>query len=836
MKIRIFLLLALIIWGTPELATAATFYERMRDETLQEMLLDRNLKPSVEDIVAEFVTKVVSPADPKISAGGVDLALQRKWNAFCTNKTTGEPMDIGFCTSYVDRIRVYAGAEERIRTLGRDLQLIAASYELPIDGYPGRVTTLPSRYKSLVNLWRAGHQESADQDGTFRAQPLPNDKDTLWKDLVKKLEESLDKLSKEERTAAVWRYQHGARFVAEERKEYPLPLKADTASLPGTERQYLFKRWDGKNKTENLEKALKELWNRLKTDAKNFQPPLVIGDIVFYPEIKLGDITGWVFLEVLPPISWGGAPVISGDAGLQWKNPMEPVLPALFSDKSPGIALFGGAYPPELRDGAGLCTFPFAKLGYLCRPIEQAAGIECDEEPGVKKTPGTITLTRCRTGTERMTDSGPNICRDVLWQTPPQGAEEQKQTASCAECKVIFECKAACGPKDGTVPVKDAKGEIKICTTGTRALPPLYSMMHDLVLSQRLCGAPAGTALYGKTDTAACCMVEKDAFAVACEAVQKDGLFDNTKTSILPEISLQDCVDYFANAACAKGTNAICTTKPVNPLRQKQIVDALGKAKLKSLSCQALTDPTKSPDPRLQGLRDGLKNICNPECQTKYANTIGNSMCYIGQCIEQSFEEHRLMPGRTAFTVQDEAFPWDSCAAADPAFASFMTPPPVTGTSFPSYRPGWIIQKIDTALCQVNGLPPQSAAILCETNALRRLEVPLETSLENTMHLINQIIERRHPAEQIKRLAPGLGTRVGTTLYVNYLRVAGRALGEITAIAAELLGNLTEIKFPTELCPRDGAGSKALKAHQLCAAIGATSAKPSGTTSPAPSP
>jgi len=149
-----------------------------------------------------------------------------------------------------------------------------------------------------------------------------------------------------------------------------------------------------------------------------------------------------------------------------------------------------------------------------------------------------------------------------------------------------------------------------------------------------------------------------------------------------------------------------------------------------------------------------------------------------------------------------------------------VTPPPLTATWFPAYRPGWLLRTLDNALCQMNGLPPQSAAILCETNALRRLEVPLDNPLENVQSLIDQIVERRRPAEQLERLAPGLGARMGTTLLVNYLRLGGRSLGEITSIAAELLGNLEDIEFPTELCPREGSKTKGLSAHPLCAAIG----------------
>src|SRR6185503_16440480 len=57
---------------------------------------------------------------------------------------------------------------------------------------------------------------------------------------------------------------------------------------------------------------------------------------------------------------------------------------------------------------------------------------------------------------------------------------------------------------------------------------------------------------------------------------------------------------------------------------------------------------------------------CTPGTETTYKNTIGNNACYLGQCVEESLELHRVTGGRSPATVGDEAFPWDDPNTGDP--------------------------------------------------------------------------------------------------------------------------------------------------------------------------
>jgi hypothetical protein len=476
----------------------------------------------------------------------------------------------------------------------------------------------------------------------------------------------------DEFTAAVWRYQHGYRFIRGERlAEFPPPPTPDSESGPGTERQYIFKRW------ENVETALEAIRVALLTVP--LDPPLRKKEIVYFRVPKK-------YLDLLPEnvIVWayhenvGGDVGISGDVGLQWKIPIEPIFPSLISDPEgacpgatpgdqdqdcPGID--GGRYPPPPekledgvlvpKDGVGLCTHPFARLGYLCAPITAPPGEKCIVE--AEPEDGAIILTRCQIEPEGSeTSAGPDVCQDIGYRLEPVG------------------------------------------------VPPI------------------------------------------------------------PE---EENPDY----------------------------------------------------------------ICTPNRETWYLNSIGNHLCYMGQCIEQSMEGHRLLSGRSPFSVQDEAFPWDSCEARDPQFANFLTPPPGnTVTSFPAYRPGWLIQTLDTAFCQLNGLPPQALPTLCGFQATRRLTLPLVTHLNTAFSLLSQSEEIASPTQGFERIVGGIGARIGTDLYTRYLRRTGRPFGEITTMAAEVLENLTKITFPLDMCQRNAAESdkeeeeeeeaaeekNALKDHERC--------------------
>jgi hypothetical protein len=209
--------------------------------------------------------------------------------------------------------------------------------------------------------------------------------------------------------------------------------------------------------------------------------------------------------------------------------------------------------------------------------------------------------------------------------------------------------------------------------------------------------------------------------------------------------------------------------------------------------------------------------VCTPGRETKYANSIGKSFCYIGQCVEQSLETHRLIPGRSPFIENEQAYPWDACMREDPKFASFATPPPQSISWFPAYRPALLVKQLDTELCQINGLPPRTDTFMCGFDVRRRLQIPLSQLASTALDILNQGGEYKAPSKGILGISQGLGARVGTTLYTNYLTDAARIFGETMSIAVDTLDRLTKIKFTPEMCPRNASESLSMMTHyEIC--------------------
>jgi hypothetical protein len=215
-------------------------------------------------------------------------------------------------------------------------------------------------------------------------------------------------------------------------------------------------------------------------------------------------------------------------------------------------------------------------------------------------------------------------------------------------------------------------------------------------------------------------------------------------------------------------------------------------------------------DARAISMKESLKNPCTPGCRTRYENTIGNNMCFTGQCIEQSIEESRIIPGRMAFTVQDESFPWDACSAQDPRFGSLLTLPAFSPFALPSYNPSLLAKSLDAALCQINGMPRRTPPVLCQFGSERRLEIPLADIYSTALSLTDQPTENLDPTEALQKMTQSIATRMGTDPLVHYLSWAIHELADTLKAANQLLTEMGKARFPTAMCPRNAANMEGL--------------------------
>lgn len=184
---------------------------------------------------------------------------------------------------------------------------------------------------------------------------------------------------------------------------------------------------------------------------------------------------------------------------------------------------------------------------------------------------------------------------------------------------------------------------------------------------------------------------------------------------------------------------------------------------------------------------------------TFYRNTIGNTACYIGQCVEESMRTHRLVSGRNTFVTQDAAYPWDPRMKSTTG-GSLLTSPPLTVGPIPQYHPERILNAFDESLCQSVGLPPRTPPALCMFNELRSLAFPTDF-LSTAFRLLIQTGEQFEPFFGLRNLAASIGTRISTELYAQYLQTTTKSLAELIRSANIILKEIQKTSFPDEMCP-----------------------------------
>lgn len=784
--------LCLSVLLLPQLAAGSTpLYERMKKAVEEEIA-----REEVDETVVPFL-RLVYEEDWRLEDDDIRGILKGEGPRVCGDAQPDKPIDdLLSCFEIEARVQQLARDENRVRSFGRTLQAAATSYELPISDLPGRTLKLAADLRAILNIWSAGTGSVKTTINTPLIRTYTAEPDT-FRTLLTDIGEELETMDDEQMIAAVWRYQYGLRLIRGDRApRFPAPETPENSG-PGTERQYQYKRWN------DLESRLEAVWNEIQDDT--FDPPLSSKETVYYTfsrdlrdETLPDNVIVWARLD---GDAENGRPF--SDVGLQWEVPIDPVMPSL-KKEGEDVAILGGDYPPEPAtftddgseplEGRGLCTSPVADRGYLCRPFTVVPPEErCPEDPDAPADPNTIGLVYCtNTGSLRFTAAGPDVCREIAWK-PSEPFNPQTR------CRVELSCNP-CGP-DGMR--KGGDGTIQTCIESPSG-NGTYDTYHSLVHAYQLCDQEPGFDPYAdlsdEEKNIACCQMEGEAYRAQCAMMERDGVFEGTP------YNAESCAEALANAACGPSRDMKgCFTSRTYPddFAQQLMAAAAGSNPEEvPASCEEAIDP-ETMDERVKQLKEAVEmrdDVCRPGEVNLYKNRIGNNACYIGQCVEMSAELHRIAAGRTPGTVQDQVAPWDDPQSATP-LGNVLLNPPTTQARLPSYRPEQFMRELEIALCQLQGLPPRTPPILCAVDARRQLEYARGMGLEATGGLTEQDSEQTLSADDLLDLAQGVGARLGTGLYGNYLRESNRSFAGILSMANELLEELKKIDFPTQMCP-----------------------------------
>ncbi len=784
----------------------STLYERIKQETEQELVTN-----TVEPEVVAYVRAVMRTLNETVSDDDVTAAVKKDDTQLCGTRAIGTSgkTQMG-CAELGNRIRSIVAQEQRVRALGRSLQLVATSYELPISHTPGQGVRLVQDIRGIVNIWgtEATGTGSAALSGSGARTRTKAVDAAVMRPLLETLGNALRNLNPEQRTAAVWRYQYGVRLVRNDRlPDFPKPFE-DTVSGPGTERQYLFNRWAA------VENALAAVWNAVKNNAAS--PPLQPNETILYvfPDTLLKEtlpdnILVWVRTD------GPGVPQRFGDSGLQWILPLEPVLPSLLN--TGGDPIRGGTYPPPPMDGTlpadgrGLCSDPESARGYLCRAFTPASGEACPADPANPLDLAKINLVTCKDETQKHTTlAGPDVCRGIAY--------TESTFDPARNCYVETVCKDTCGPENAlaTASYKNNEGKIEVCMNNDmKGVNGSYALYHELVHAYQFCHMPARiTPLYDDMSydeaAAACCRIEGEAYRAQCDIIEQDGGFDGKSFAGIP-INAETCAEVSTNEGCknikSNGRNLPgCFMSQTYPDGFWTAAFEAMKNNPKDLptTCPDMIDPEKM-DPRVAELIDAIEKrptVCQPGQTDIYANRIGNNMCYIGQCVEETLEIYRTTGGQTPATVGDEIAPFHDTITGAP-LGNAVINPPLTPPILPLYRPQLVVQQLESAICQLQGLPPLTPSILCIYNPSRNILSPVLDYIGQAQSFLQGSQSEADSTSRTLSLALGLGSRLGTTMYATELHLVSRSLADVLNTAVSLFKELGAIEFPTEMCPTD---------------------------------
>lgn len=783
-------------------------YENMYNVTVQEVTLE-----NVDEQIVSYVVQLAEQEDMipegKTASDMIEVvkaAFETRLDDFCA-KYNGT---FDACPQTYQMFRDWGLDIIETRTLSTDLLHIATGYETGVTGNMGEIFTIAERTLTIRNLWRSQDDALLTPEvfPLVRAVPRPDDvTDGMFDDLGSELVKYVPN--------AVWRYRYG---IAAFDKEACRETQGSTELFEAIEERAC-----------PVEEKLRALRDALPSTALEFNPPLQRGEIVIFPLRRLdspahvvvwmmaenvnGKIVrdvglGWdLMLQSVPIGILGGIPCDSGKLGEPYCTVVDRFM------VRPGGRYEDPPKEPTEQEG-GLCHLAFARDGYLCRPMRHD---RCNAEIEDKE-PRSIVLAECKPTQAKqpiaITESGPDICRTGWWRIPSNELLNMPRPSDdvdgpfpvdkkCAPCRIDVRCEDDCiAGAAGVTESKDDNGIIHVCINRGAAKALLRTnVIHEMVHVQQLCALPPHTMLFDTVER--CCANEIEAHRVSCRVLAEDGILDEVG------ISLEECAGGLANVSCGRYGDKVCSALGRADVKDK-LEEAIKKkeqdAGNNAPSCDEVgaewTRGIARLDSRILSMIEGLNGACTPGCQTKYQNTIGNNLCYIGQCIEQSIEQSRVIPGRMALVSGDESFPWDSCAATDSQAGGLITLPAISPPLTPAYNPRLLVESLDRALCQINGLPAMTPPILCQFDYQRRLSIPTSDYVSTALSFTSQIEENDTPTASLQRMTQGIATRIGTSMLTRYLSWAGMALSDTLRTGNRLLNSMEKTKFPLATCPR----------------------------------
>lgn len=705
------------------------------------------------------------------------------------------------------------------RDFARQLQRIAYSYEAGTIGITNDPGSLANIWPSIRGIWLSG------TDNTISTQPssmvrfikLDDEYDSKIQDILSEITalttNSSGLPSMDELEAAVHRYRHGYRdlFTESSCESHNNDLEDEPNLLLAIHLRYC-----------DLENAINRLYEALQD--YEYDPPLQTGEIaVFTRDLFMNAKDKDVYI-------WAR----NDDIGLNWIYGIDSPHSTLVYEDELVETPWDYDDPPEEPDFLkGLCSHPLAKEGYMCRPVSAELcpvdPDDCltDDSGGCADTEGksVIGLLACTPSNiqkyTRESPSGQNICQIGAWLEQPVEADGYddlsqiyhdkdsgenddivEEMNECSNCVIDFYCSDSCparGDEESFAFQKTDTGIQKVCIPNSveshdRLI--YYLAIHETVHAQQMCGQPPNTNI--ATTAEQCCAAENEAYVVTCNALWEDGILQQT------DYTIEQCAAILSNVACNEFGEKACTIVETDAEEfTDDLVEVFEKQDEDGVPMQSCEEVIANPTSKLTSMVASTGPVCNPNCAAKYENTIGNNLCYIGQCIEQSWEQNRLVPGRVPSTTQEQAFPWESCMNPDPQLGTIGSVAAGNTTRLPVYEPFRLVEQVDKELCRLNGYPLQTPPVLCMYNSNESVNLTFTTAFT-----LSQVTQERMNNDALLRSITGhslsnVSNRNTSAMLATYLKTAILSMNEVLSNVQRLLLQIGTVQLPTVMCPRE---------------------------------
>ncbi|KKU20106.1 MAG: hypothetical protein UX30_C0004G0054 [Candidatus Saccharibacteria bacterium GW2011_GWA2_46_10] len=842
---------------------------------------------SGSDGLGDFFTHPRVFNDPPISEQDITDSMANRPDLVCGRR------DKGIMCGIDKPIRDLASREAFVNAVHKELNLIAAGYEVALTDHVTGPMYISARLPSLTGIWQSSNDWIMTPVTERRVRSVPWFNTDEEEQKIKDYEQYFS-CALSQSAALKWfrRYRWGVKEIRKENPEsedcYTDWTKEweenddDTELRKEKERACILEQVLVRDSYDNeckLPDDKPPLLEYLRSIVK-FDPPLQKGEIVLLPTLPLKDIDPNLFVWARLGYDDSGK---DDEIGLGYKIPYKaPMLSRLCKWNENNLdpakahpacknaenrewgAILGGVYlppPEEPEPSKKLCSMQFSSKGYLCRPQQAPYCPRVEESsPSTQEHPSSgaassgaassgededaagnnILLTGCSPehlqGVVRHTISGPDVCEVGGWRTNKIGFEKDgafvpiKDDGSvngndiggpykCSNCSADIYCASnggeegypACDEHTALTAPKLTNGVIPVCLPDDSPYNS-YSLLHELVHVQQLCNYPPETAEY--TSASACCADEVPAYYAFCSAAAEDRNFEGT------DITIDICISVLSNASCmqfadrADPESLPCSSKEYSKEEveewSKKIFEVLAENKAGNpASCESviaetyegLSNDSKKASRSSMALRS-LPRVCSDECIAQYSNTIGNNACYIAQCVEESIEGERILPGRLTFNSADESFPWDSDVKPDPQTSDILSSPASPYTKFPAYKPALLAKELDLALCQINGQPIKNPPFECDFKVLRQLALSPANPYAVGVGLKGQSAESEDETYGLQTMAPAIGTRIGASLYKNYFENSVRMFSDIVSNLNKLLTEISSVEYPIESCSR----------------------------------